>query len=53
VAKFRWIEKRRKWQLHCQFRDLKWHRYDPHPSARTFEELFAEVEADRTGIFWG
>jgi hypothetical protein len=53
VAKFRWIAKTKEWQLYCQFRDLKWHRYEPRPSAATFEELLAEVEADPTGIFWG
>ena len=53
VAKFRWFQSRREWQLYCQFRDLKWHRYDPRPTARSFEALLAEVEADPTGIFWG
>ena len=53
VAKFRWVETRREWQLYCQFRDLEWHGYEPRPSAPTFEGLVAEVEADPTGIFWG
>jgi hypothetical protein len=53
IAKFRWVAARGEWQLYCQFRDLKWRAYRPRPSARTFGALLREVEADRTGIFWG
>ena len=53
VARFRWFQSRREWQLYCQFRDLKWHLYEPRPSAKRFETLLAEVDADPTGIFWG
>jgi hypothetical protein len=53
VAKFRYVKAANEWRLYCQFRDLKWHAYEPLPSARTFEELFAEVRRDPTGIFWG
>jgi hypothetical protein len=53
VAKFRWLQSRREWHLYCQFRDLKWRRYEPLPTAKRFETLLAEVEADPTCIFWG
>ena len=53
IAKFRWVARRKQWELFCQFRDLKWRGYEPHPTAATFEELLAEVEADPTCIFWG
>jgi hypothetical protein len=53
VARFRWFNSRREWQLYCQFRDLKWRLYEPRPWAKRFETLLAEVEADPTGIFWG
>jgi hypothetical protein len=53
VARFRWFQSRREWQLYCQFSDLKWHLYEPRPSAKKFETLLAEVDADPTGIFWG
>ena len=53
IAKFRWIARRKQWELFCQFRDLKWRGYEPRPTAATFEELLAEVEADPTCIFYG
>jgi len=53
VAKFRYIQSRRVWQLYCQYRDLKWHLYERLSQADTIDELLAEVEADPTGIFWG
>ncbi len=53
VAKFRYVGTRRVWELYCQFRDLKWHRYKPRPEARSFQVLLNEVEKDPTCIFWG
>ena len=53
VAKFKYVKAANEWRLFCQFRDLKWRAYQPLPSAYTFEELFAEVQRDPTGIFWG
>jgi hypothetical protein len=53
VAKFRYVGTRQVWELYCQFRDLKWHRYEPRREARTFDVLLKEVEKDPTGIFWG
>ena len=53
VAKFRYLASRREWCLYCQFRDLKWHEYQPRFSASRFETLLQEVDRDPTGIFWG
>ena len=53
VAKFRYVGTRRVWELYCQHRDLKWHRYQRRPEARSFEVLLTEVERDPTCIFWG
>ncbi len=53
VAKFKYVSARRTWQLYCQHRDLRWHAYRRRGSARDFDTLLAEVEADPTGIFWG
>ena len=53
IAKFRFVRAAKEWRLYCQFRDLKWRAYEPLPSAYTFDELFAEVRSDPTGIFWG
>ena len=53
VAKFRFIKSRRRWLLYCQFRDSKWHAYEPLPEAPDLETLVDEVQRDPTGIFWG
>jgi len=53
IAKFRYGAAKGVWRLYCQFRDLKWHEYKPHPSARSFAQLLDEVDRDPTGIFWG
>jgi hypothetical protein len=34
-------------------RNSKFHRFPPIPSSPRIVELLAEVDADRTGIFWG
>jgi hypothetical protein len=52
-AKFVYVKSRGQWQLYCQHRDLKWHRYQRLHGAATFEELLAEVDSDPTGIFKG
>jgi hypothetical protein len=53
VAKFRYVSAAGEWRLFCKFRDGRWRAYQPLPSAATFDELFAEVRRDPTGIFWG
>ena len=53
VAKFRYIATQRIWRLYCQHRDLRWHEYQARPTARSFDALLEEVDADPTGIFWG
>ncbi len=53
VARFRYVQSHRVWRLYCQYRDLRWHEYEPLFEARSFEELLTEVDKDPTGIFWG
>lgn len=53
VAKFRFVKTKRMWELFCQFRDLKWHTYEPLPESSDLDVLVAEVRNDPTGIFWG
>ena len=53
VAKFRYVASRNHWRLYCQYRDMKWHEYEPRPMARSFSVLLQEVIDDPTGIFWG
>ena len=53
VAKFRFVKSKEVWQLFCQFRDLKWHAYEPLRVSPDLEVLVSEVRNDPTGIFWG
>ena len=53
VAKFRYFKRRAIWRLYCQFRDLKWHAYEPLPESPDLESLVVEVRKDLTAIFWG
>ena len=53
IAKFRYNASRALWELFCMHRDLKWHKYEPMPTAGRFGILLAEVERDPTNIFWG
>ncbi len=53
VGKFRYVGTRALWEVYCKLRDLRWPRYDPLPSAGSFEILFNEVQRDPTGIFRG
>jgi Protein of unknown function (DUF3024) len=53
IAKFRYVATQQTWYLYCQYRDLRWHGYEPKPRAKGFDALLGEVDADPTGIFWG
>lgn len=53
VAKFTFVNAAGVWRLFCQFRDLKWHAYEPLAESPNFSVLVAEVRTDPTGIFWG
>jgi hypothetical protein len=53
VAKFRFVKVTGEWQLFCQFRDLRWHAYEPLPRSLQQDVLVDEVMRDPTGIFWG
>ncbi|MCC6318520.1 MAG: DUF3024 domain-containing protein [Gemmatimonadaceae bacterium] len=53
IAKFRFTKSTGQWSLYCQFRDLKWHGYEPLPHHASLAVLLAEVERDPTCIFFG
>ena len=53
VAKFKYVAKKRKWQLFWQDRNLHWRRYEPMFEADKFDNLLKEVDSDPTCIFWG
>jgi hypothetical protein len=53
VVRFDYNKARREWAIFWRDRNLKFHRFDLVAPSRQVETLLAEVDADRTGIFWG
>ena len=53
VAKFTYVKNRKCWRLFWMRSDLKWHSYHGLPVARTFGELFHEVDTDPLCCFFG
>ncbi len=53
VAKATYVKTKKIWKIYWQRVDLKWHRYDPDPSASTIEEFLSIVEQDEIGCFYG
>jgi hypothetical protein len=53
VVRFHYNKARREWAIFWRDRNLRFHRFDPVAPSRQIERLLEEVDADRTGIFWG
>lgn len=53
VARFRFDDKTKKWDLYCCCRKSKWYLYEGMDSSANFEDLLKEVDRDPSGIFWG
>jgi hypothetical protein len=53
VARLRYTQARREWQIYWRDRNLRFHMYDLAAPTPNIEALLAEIDADRTGIFWG
>ena len=53
VAKATYVKRAEEWRVYWQRADLKWHRYEPHPSASTIEEFLQVVDADEYCCFFG
>jgi hypothetical protein len=53
VAKAKWVQKRKVWRLFWMRADLKWHSYKPMPEAAHIDDIFAEVDRDAHGCFFG
>jgi hypothetical protein len=52
VAQFRYDPVTATWSLLCCDRHQRWHPYDRRPT-KNLASLLREVDADRSGIFWG
>jgi hypothetical protein len=53
VAKATYVKRAEKWRIYWQRADLKWHRYEPHPTASSIEEFLEVVDEDKYCCFFG
>ena len=53
IAKATYNSSRRNWEVFCQGRDLKWHRYEPCPQVQSIDDFLALVEQDEYACFFG
>ena len=53
VAKATYVQKSDNWKIYWQRADLKWHRYDPNPTADSIEEVLRIIEEDECACFYG
>lgn len=53
VSKATYVRTKDHWRVFWMQSDLKWHRYEPAPTADTLREVLDLVEADEYGCFWG
>ena len=53
VARMRFDPKGRRWSLYSADRGGRWHLYKNLGATPSIDALIAEIDRDRTGIFWG
>jgi hypothetical protein len=53
IAKATYVKSTNTWKIYWMRADLKWHRYEPQPTASKVEEFIAEVNRDPYGCFFG
>ena len=53
IAKTTYVKQAKKWKLYWMRADLKWHRYDPVPEAKSLENVLKVIEEDAHGCFKG
>jgi hypothetical protein len=53
IAKARYVQSRDIWQVLWKRADMKWHRYQPQPEAKTLEAFLTLVAEDNNCCFWG
>ncbi len=52
-ARATYVRIRNLWRVYWMRRDLKWHRYPPHPEVRTIERFLLIVDRDEHSCFFG
>lgn len=53
IAKATYVRSRKLWKVFWKRADLKWHVYDPHPTAGAIDEFLEIVDADECCCFFG
>jgi hypothetical protein len=53
VAKATWVNTQKIWKIYWMRADLKWHSYEPCPTANTIQQFLKVVEEDSHSCFWG
>ena len=53
VAKATYVKTQKVWRIFWQKSDMKWHRYEPVPEVKYFEEFLSVVAEDNQCCFWG
>jgi len=53
VAKATYVKRAKEWRVYWQRADLKWHRYEPYPTALSIEEFLEVVDEDVYCCFFG
>lgn len=53
IAKATWIKATSNWKIFWMRGDLKWHAYEPRPTAKNLKIFVKVLEEDDHGCFWG
>ncbi len=53
IAKATYVKRSETWKVYWQRADLRWHRYEPYPEAKSAEEFLSVVEEDKYACFFG
>lgn len=53
IARARYVRRHDHWPLYWMRRDLRWHRYEPHPTAATLGEALEIVDHAAYACFFG
>ena len=53
IAKATFVKSREHWKIFWKRADMKWHGYEPYPTAKSVEEFVNVVSEDSIGCFWG
>ncbi|MBK6743634.1 MAG: DUF3024 domain-containing protein [Hydrogenophilales bacterium] len=53
IAKVMYVRSRKLWKILWKRADLKWHAYEPHPTAESIDEVLVVIDSDDCCCFFG